>query len=175
MSTEQTTHPSAPGTTGASGERADEPSCSCWSRRESLMAAGVVVAGSAGLTACGSSSGDAVASAAGSVASGAASVAGGAIAKADIPVGGGKVFEALKVVVTQPTAGDYKAFSATCTHQGCTLANVASGTINCGCHGSQFSITDGSNVAGPNGSPAGSVAALPKVAVEVKGANVIPG
>ena len=47
--------------------------------------------------------------------------------------------------------------------------------INCGCHGSQFSITDGSNVAGPSGSPAGSVAALPKVAVKVKGANVVSG
>jgi nitrite reductase/ring-hydroxylating ferredoxin subunit len=97
------------------------------------------------------------------------------VAAKDVPVGGGVIIASRNVVVTQPQKGTFEGFSATCTHQGCTLANVASGTINCGCHGSQFSITDGSNVAGPNGSPAGSVAALPKVAVEVKGANVIPG
>ena len=50
------------------------------------------------------------------------------------------------VVVTQPTQGTFEGFSATCTHQGCQLATVAGGTINCGCHGSQFSITDGGNV-----------------------------
>ena len=98
MSTEHPTDQSAPGTTDA---EASAPACSCWSRRESLKVAGVAVAGAAGLAACGSSTGDAVASAA----SGAASAAGGAIAEADIPVGGGKVFDALKVVVTQPTAG----------------------------------------------------------------------
>ena len=76
--------------------------------------------------------------------------------------------------MTQPTKGTFEGFSATCTHQGCILASVAAGTINCGCHGSQFSITDGSNVAGPNGTPAGSVAALPKVAVQVKGAQRRP-
>ena len=97
------------------------------------------------------------------------------VATANVPVGGGVVLPAQNVVVTQPKKGTFEGFSATCTHQGCTLANVAAGTINCGCHGSQFSITDGSNVAGPSGSPAGSVAALPKVAVKVKGANVVAG
>jgi len=85
------------------------------------------------------------------------------------------ILAAQNVVVTQPKKGTFEGFSATCTHQGCTLASVAAGTINCGCHGSQFSITDGSNVAGPSGSPAGSVAALPRVAVKVKGANVVEG
>ncbi len=60
------------------------------------------------------------------------------------------------IVVTQPTKGTFEGFSATCTHQGCQLASVAAGTINCACHGSQFSIKDGSNVTGPLGSPAGS-------------------
>jgi Rieske Fe-S protein len=90
-----------------------------------------------------------------------------------VPVGGGVILAAQNVVVTRPDQGTYEGFSATCTHQGCTLATVASGTINCGCHGSQFAITDGANVAGPNGSPAGSVGALPKVAIKVKGGNVI--
>ena len=97
------------------------------------------------------------------------------VATADVPVGGGVILDSRNVVVTQPTKGRFEGFSATCTHQGCILASVASGTINCGCHGSQFSITDGTNVAGPSGSPAGSVAALPKVAVKVKGPDVVPG
>lgn len=68
---------------------------------------------------------------------------------ADIPVGGGAVFGDRGVVVTQPEAGTFKAFSATCTHQGCTVAEVSNGTINCGCHGSAFRIADGSVANGP--------------------------
>ena len=97
------------------------------------------------------------------------------VATSDVPVGGGVILGDQNVTVTQPQKGTFEGFSATCTHQGCILASVAGGTINCGCHGSQFSITDGSNVAGPSGSPAGSVAALPKVAVRVKGADVVQG
>jgi Rieske Fe-S protein len=68
---------------------------------------------------------------------------------ADIPVGGGTVFGDQGVVVTQPRAGQFKAFSAVCTHQGCTVASVANGTINCNCHGSAFDATDGSVRKGP--------------------------
>jgi Rieske Fe-S protein len=67
----------------------------------------------------------------------------------EIPVGGGKIFTAIAVVVTQPVAGDFKAFSATCTHQGCLLDSVDGGTINCPCHASKFSIRDGTVVQGP--------------------------
>lgn len=67
---------------------------------------------------------------------------------ADVPVGGGKVFND-KIVVTQPTAGEYKAFSAACTHSGCTVSDVKDGTINCACHGSKFSDKDGSVTRGP--------------------------
>jgi nitrite reductase/ring-hydroxylating ferredoxin subunit len=62
----------------------------------------------------------------------------------DIPVGGGKIFKDEKVVVTQPKKGEFKAFTNICTHQQCPVANVSDGTINCTCHGSKFSITDGS-------------------------------
>ncbi|MFI7611994.1 ubiquinol-cytochrome c reductase iron-sulfur subunit [Nonomuraea terrae] len=72
---------------------------------------------------------------------------------ADIPEGGGKVFKNQNVVVTQPAAGEYKAFSATCTHQGCAVAGVSNGTINCPCHGSKFSIQDGSVANGPASEP----------------------
>lgn len=96
--------------------------------------------------------------------------ASGALAKvADVPVGGGVVLAAQKVVLTQPTQGDIKAFSAVCTHRGCTLADVADGTINCGCHGSKFSPQDGSVRNGPATKP------LPSVAVKVEGDQIVPG
>jgi nitrite reductase/ring-hydroxylating ferredoxin subunit len=113
--------------------------------------------------------------AAGGTTNGGKSSSGGLVAKADVPLGGGVILGDQNVVVTQPSKGTFEGFSATCTHQGCILASVAGGTINCGCHGSQFSITDGSNVAGPCGSPAGSVAPLPKVAVRAKGPEIVLG
>lgn len=84
----------------------------------------------------------------------------------DIPVGGGKVFADQKVVVTQPTAGDFKGFSAVCTHQGCVVADVSDGTINCRCHGSKFNAADGSVAHGPATSP------LPAQSVAVSGDSV---
>ena len=92
-----------------------------------------------------------------------------------VPVGGGVVLTDQNVVITQPTKGTFECFSAICTHQGCQVASVAAGTINCPCHGSQFSIEDGSNVTGPSGAPAGSIAGLGKVAVKVQGGNVVEG
>jgi Rieske Fe-S protein len=90
-----------------------------------------------------------------------------ALAKvADIPVGGGTVLADQKVVLTAPEAGNIKAFSAVCTHQGCVVANVSGGTINCICHGSKFRITDGGVVNGPATSP------LPPVAISVDGGAV---
>ncbi|MFC4784907.1 Rieske (2Fe-2S) protein [Nocardioides sp. MAHUQ-72] len=85
---------------------------------------------------------------------------------ADIPVGGGAVFADQKVVVTQPAKGEFKAFSAVCTHQGCTVAEVKDGTINCPCHNSHFSIQDGAVESGPAPSP------LPAVKVTVKGGEI---
>ncbi|MFD7575731.1 Rieske (2Fe-2S) protein [Streptomyces sp. NPDC059810] len=92
---------------------------------------------------------------------------GRALAKtADIPVGGGTVFTAEKVVVTQPTAGEFKAFSAVCTHQGCLVNKVADGTIDCPCHGSKFRITDAAVVAGPAPRP------LPAEQITVSGDSI---
>jgi Rieske Fe-S protein len=71
----------------------------------------------------------------------------------DIPVGGGTVFMAQKVVVTQPTKNVFKAFSAVCTHVGCICNKVANGTIDCPCHGSEFKITNGAVVTGPAPTP----------------------
>ena len=78
---------------------------------------------------------------------------GGIAKKSEVPVGGGKIIKAEKVVVTQPTEGQFKAFSAVCTHQGCLVAEIKGQEINCTCHGSKFSITDGSVVDGPADKP----------------------
>jgi Rieske Fe-S protein len=83
-----------------------------------------------------------------------------------IPVEGGKVFADQQIVVTQPAKGQYKGFTAVCTHAGCTVANVRNGVINCGCHGSQFSIEDGSVKRGPAQQP------LDEVKVKVSGGSV---
>lgn len=85
----------------------------------------------------------------------------------DVPVGSGKIYPNANVVVTQPTAGDYVGFNATCTHQGCQVSTVSGGTINCACHGSKFSIKDGSVVQGPATMP------LEKATVKVDGGNIV--
>jgi Rieske Fe-S protein len=88
-------------------------------------------------------------------------------ATADVPVGGGLVVKDQKIVVTQPTKGEFKGFSAVCTHRGCLVSAVADGTINCTCHGSKFSIADGSVAAGPAEAPLGDVP------VAVDGAQIV--
>jgi Rieske Fe-S protein len=89
--------------------------------------------------------------------------AGGGIKTSEIPVGGGKIFAGQQIVVTQPKAGEFKAFSAICTHQGCPVSKVEGGTIDCPCHFSRFSIVDGSVKDGPAPSP------LPEKNVTVTG------
>jgi len=103
------------------------------------MLAGIAAAGIAVpvLAACGSDDVTGTTSAASpSSGSGTGSGAGDTIPTTDIPEGGGKIFASDKIVVTQPVAGEFKAFTAVCTHQGCIVANVKDGTINCTCHAS---------------------------------------
>ena len=87
-------------------------------------------------------------------------------ARSDIPLGGCAVFSEQKCVVTQPTDGDFKAFTSVCTHQGCTVSASTDGVIPCTCHGSQFSIEDGSVIQGPATAP------LAAVAITVEGASI---
>ena len=86
---------------------------------------------------------------------------------ADIPVGGGKILTDKKIVITEPQSGTFKAFTAVCTHQACLVDTVSGGTINCPCHGSKFSITNGSVVNGPAPSP------LAPVNIEVQGTSIV--
>ncbi|MBQ1073466.1 Rieske (2Fe-2S) protein [Micromonospora sp. C31] len=85
---------------------------------------------------------------------------------ADIPVGGGTVYPAQGVVITQPREGEFKGFDSICTHQGCPVTSVDGGTINCTCHFSKFSIEDGSVKGGPATKP------LPPKNVKVTGDRI---
>jgi len=85
---------------------------------------------------------------------------------AQIPVGGGLVIADKKVVITQPKAGRFSAFSATCTHMGCTVSEVSDGLIKCPCHGSRFAIADGSVAHGPAARP------LPRYEIRLVGDDV---
>lgn len=91
----------------------------------------------------------------------------GGIPTSDVPVGGGVIEN--QVVITQPTEGDFKAFTAVCTHAQCVVAGVSDGTINCPCHGSRFSIVDGSVAGGPAPSP------LAEVGFVVDGDRIVLG
>jgi Rieske Fe-S protein len=69
---------------------------------------------------------------------------------ADVPVGSGLIVD--DVVLTQPSAGVFKAFSTVCTHAGCAVSKIAEGTIDCPCHGSKFNL-DGTVAKGPASRP----------------------
>ncbi|AYN42444.1 Rieske (2Fe-2S) protein [Streptomyces dangxiongensis] len=140
--------------------------------RRTVMAAAGALGLAAALTACGSGDDSSAGSGAGAGAAGSSqdsgSPAGGtALARtSDIPEGGGKIFKDHGVVVTQPTAGTFKAFSSKCTHQGCAVGSVADGVIVCPCHNSHFSAEDGSVKKGP------ATRALPAAKITVSGDEI---
>jgi Rieske Fe-S protein len=157
-----------------------EPSVPASSRRTLLACAGAACAAAlAGCARYNSNSGGinggqatqsspAPAAAAGGNSGAAASSGPVVLAKTtDIPVGGGKILTDKKIVITEPQSGTFKAFTAVCTHQGCIVDTVSGGTINCPCHGSKFSIANGSVVNGPAPSP------LAPVSIEVQGTSIV--
>jgi Rieske Fe-S protein len=85
----------------------------------------------------------------------------------DVPVGGGTILTDKKIVITQPQSGTFHAFTAICTHAGCTVGSVSSGTINCPCHGSRFNINNGAVVNGPAASP------LAAINIKVQGTSIL--
>ncbi len=102
----------------------------------------------------------------GTSAPGPAAPANAIVKTAEVPVGSGVIVD--EIVVTQPSAGEFKGFSAICTHKGCTVDEVADGTINCPCHGSKFNL-DGSVANGPATKP------LEPQAVTVQGDSIVLG
>lgn len=87
----------------------------------------------------------------------------------EVPVGGGVILDGPGVVVTQPNEGEFVAFSSTCTHQGCAVTGVSDGLITCSCHGSQFSVQDGTVQRGPAERP------LDEVPIVVEGDQIRAG
>jgi hypothetical protein len=121
--------------------------------RRSVLVGGAAVSCVGLLSACGASQ----ASDAGGSSSTGAGAGTGNVATADVPVGGGKIIDNPAVVVTQPTAGSFMAFSSICTHAGCAVSDVQQGQIICPCHGSVFSAVDGSVIQGPAEAPLAAV------------------
>jgi Rieske Fe-S protein len=78
---------------------------------------------------------------------------GPSVTTADVPVGGGVILKNAGFVVTQPTKGTYRAFTKICTHMGCKVASIKNENIHCDCHGSEFSIKDGSVTHPPASKP----------------------
>lgn len=171
-------------------EAGGAPAASTATRRQVLRgaAAGAAVLAAGGLAACGSGSGTAAGPATGGAATGGSPTPAGepeqtpdgaaspdtgsggtpVVAAADVPVGGGTIVDQ-RIVVTQPVQGEFRGFGAICTHQRCPLGNVDGGTINCTCHGSRFSIEDGSVANGP------ATQSLPQVPVRLDGDQVVEG
>ncbi|MBF9134637.1 Rieske 2Fe-2S domain-containing protein [Plantactinospora sp. S1510] len=149
--------------------------------RRTLLAGAGAVGASVVLAACGTGDDDALdGGAAGTPSAGGAPATGGSASapaangggnalakKSEIPVGGGKIIQDQQIVVTQPTEGEFKAFSSICTHQKCPVTSVDGGTINCSCHGSKFAVADGSVKTGPASKK------LEEKKVKVDGDNIV--
>ena len=145
-------------------------------RRTILTAGGLVLAGGA-LAACGGADSTATEAATGAPTAGAPAtpatespttpVSGALASVSEIPVGGGVIVPEPPIVITQPVAGTFKAFTAICPHQGCLVSEVAENQIVCPCHGSLFSAEDGAVVQGP------AVEGLTAASIAVQGDSIV--
>jgi Rieske Fe-S protein len=145
------------------------PSTMTFSRRNVLVA-GAFGASAVVLSACSKAATPGAAT--GTTTTPGTATAGSTIAKlSDINVG-----EAVSVtgtggsqlIVARPTSTTVAAFSAVCTHQGCTVA-PAGKRLDCPCHGSLFDATTGEVLRGP------ASRALDKVNVALSGNNIVAG
>jgi Rieske Fe-S protein len=132
------------------------------SRRTVIINTGLAAAAIAGLSSCTNYSTAPASEPSGAAGSSSSAAGPLTVKETDIPVGSGKIFPDAQTVITQPKKGEFKAFSAVCTHQGCVVDAVTT-TINCPCHGSKYSITDGSVVNPPAPQP------LPPKTIKISG------
>jgi Rieske Fe-S protein len=154
-----------------SDERLESAAAGATSRRALFAGAGAVGA-SAVLAACGTDGSDGgpgpAAPPGGNGDNGGEQGDGVLTTTGEVEVGGGVILTQQRVVITQPSEGDFRGFSAICTHEGCLVATVNEGTITCPCHGSRFSIEDGSVM---QGAIAGQ-GPLAAVDIEVDGSEI---
>ncbi|MFB6618171.1 Rieske (2Fe-2S) protein [Streptomyces sp. NPDC085524] len=90
-------------------------------------------------------------------------------AASEVPVGGAKLYREKKLIVSCQAEGQYKAFSAQCTHAGCVLDKIEKDAGNCPCHGSRFDVNTGKVLQGPATDP------LPAVPVKAENGKLIAG
>lgn len=149
------------------------------SRRAVITTGAGAAAGLGLLAACGSNGGSGAATpattaATATTAAGTGGTAGGSgssaaiVALSSISVGQAvaATLNGSPIVVSRPTDTSAAAFSAICTHQGCTV-NVNGATLNCPCHGSEFNALTGAVERGP------ATQALPSVPVTVADGQVV--
>lgn len=84
----------------------------------------------------------------------------------EIPRGGGIILNNPPIVLARGGSGAIRAFSAICTHQGCTVSHITNDVIVCPCHGSSFSLATGRVIRGPATQP------LPRVRVTVRNGTI---
>jgi cytochrome b6-f complex iron-sulfur subunit len=142
--------------------------------RRAVLAAGTAGAGAVVLAACstGGSSNSPLAGNTPTGGSSASASSGVALAKLDDIVVGqavsAKLPDGTPAIIARPTATTAAAFSAICTHMGCTV-NPAGKQLHCPCHGSRYDATTGAVIQGPAPKP------LPPIAVHVDGGEVVTG
>ncbi|UQA96097.1 Rieske (2Fe-2S) protein [Streptomyces halobius] len=129
-------------------------------RRTMLRGAALAGAAGFGLAACSPENGDASAGPTAPVDLGSA---------AEVPVGGARLYREDRLVVSQPAKGEFKCFSAKCTHAGCVLTEIEKKQGTCPCHGSRFDVTTGEVIQGPASDP------LPEVPVKAENGKLIAG
>jgi Rieske Fe-S protein len=128
--------------------------------RRTVLAAGAVGAGTVALAACGSGS---------STSQATPQANAGLVRLDDIEVGrcvSAKLPDGRTAIVARPTSETAVAFSAKCTHMGCTVA-PAGNELHCPCHGSKYNALTGAVIQGPASRP------LAKVAVRVANGEVV--
>jgi len=84
-----------------------------------------------------------------------------------VPVGGGIILTDQKIVITQPTQGEFTAYSAICKHQGLTVTRVEGGEVICDHHGSRYDAASGEVTNPPAPAP------LDEVPIKVEGNRIL--